>query len=124
MSCDEAGLVWDFGIVMKEGGSGRFDGGGPKAPGKKNGAHTGGLGQNRQASIGTLWVDAGEIDKKRPRDGSGLSGEVGKKKINTDQRECLCAATSPLEAKKVLPALAVTAGIGQRGEVVDEGRRH
>ena len=63
--------------------------------------------------IGTRWVDTKKGDRVHPEYRSRLVAQ----EINTDKREDLFAATPPLEAKKILFSLAVTEGIGFRGEI-------
>ena len=58
--------------------------------------------------IGTRWVDVNKGDDNKPDYRSRLVAQ----ELNTCKREDLFAATPPLEAKKLLFSLAVTAGIG------------
>ena len=61
-----------------------------------------------RAPIGTRWADVTKGDEKNPDYRSRLVAQ----EINDKKRECLFAATPPLEAKKILFSLAVTKGIG------------
>ena len=61
-----------------------------------------------KAPIKVRWVDVNKGDKLKPEYRSRLVA----KEINTYKREDLFAATPPLEAKKLLFILAVTAGVG------------
>ena len=63
--------------------------------------------------IGTRWVDVNKGDDANPEYRSRLVAQ----EIKRDNREDLFAATPPLEAKKMLMAMAVTEGIGyHRGD--------
>ena len=61
-----------------------------------------------KAPIGTRWIDINKGDEVHPEYRSRLVAQDIKK----DNREDLFAATPPIEAKKLLIALAVTAGVG------------
>ena len=58
--------------------------------------------------IGTRWVDVNKGDESNPDYRSRLVAQ----EINDSKREDLCAATPPLEAKKLLFSMAVTESIG------------
>ena len=61
--------------------------------------------------IGTRWVDVNKGDDVNPECRSRIVAQ----EIKMDKRENLFAATPPLEAKKLLISMAVTAGIGHKG---------
>ena len=58
--------------------------------------------------IGVRWVDINKGDDRKPRYRSRLVA----KELSLDKRDDLFAATPPLEAKKLLLSVALTAGIG------------
>ena len=60
--------------------------------------------------IGTRWVDVNKGDDANPEYSSRLVAQ----EIKRDNREDLFAATPPLEAKKMLMAMAVIECIGYR----------
>ena len=63
-----------------------------------------------KAPIGTRWIDVNKGDDQYPDYRSRLVAQ----EIKRDRRDDLFAATPPLEAKKILFALAVTGGVGFR----------
>ena len=69
--------------------------------------------------IGTRWVDVNKGDTIHPEYRSRLVAQ----EIKTDKREDLFAATPPLEAKKLLMALAVTDGVGFKAGRKKKGMR-
>ena len=69
--------------------------------------------------IGTRWVDVNSGDEVNPDYRSRLVAQ----EIQRDRREDLFAATPPLEAKKLLLSVAVTAGIGYRQGVRQKGKK-
>ena len=69
-----------------------------------------------KAPIGTRWIDVNKGDDQYPDYRSRLVAQ----EIKRDRRDDLFAATPPLEAKKILFALAVTAGIGFKGATDQE----
>ena len=68
--------------------------------------------------IGTRWVDVNKGDEVNPDYRSRLVAQ----EIKQDKREDLFAATPPLEAKKLLLSLAVTAGIGYKQGLRQKGK--
>ena len=72
-----------------------------------------------QGPIGTRWVDVNKGDEENPDYRSRLVAQ----EINDRKREDLFAATPPLEAKKLLFAMAMTAGIGYQTGVRHRGHK-